>query len=263
MANPSEQPISVREYDARHAELERNVALVRENAQPAVALRQYIEALFAEHEKALDMASREREKAAEVLAEALRAATKAGDDRLREHIENQVEQIRGSLLSADKLEQERVGANAEQIETVDAKSQDRAEALRRELILVTEAQRQAVAKAEEAQQEINKRNNDYRGQLADQAATLMPRKETEATVSEVRSLIDKVEDLTREGLAAHEARIVATNSRIDTWGGERLGGSQAVENASRRVNTNITAAVAFLSFLVILVNIAIATHGFK
>lgn len=57
--------------------------------------------------------------------------------------------------------------------------------------MVSELAREAVAKAESAQGGVNERSNEFRGQLADQAATLMPRKETEAALFALRELVDR------------------------------------------------------------------------
>jgi hypothetical protein len=44
----------------------------------------------------------------------------------------------------------------------------------------------AVAKAEQAQERRNEATNEFRGQLADQAATLMPRREAEQSIATLR-----------------------------------------------------------------------------
>lgn len=52
------------------------------------------------------------------------------------------------------------------------------------------ASEKAVNKAELGQQRTNEGQNEFRGQLRDQAATLMPRAEVESLVRELRALID-------------------------------------------------------------------------
>ena len=61
------------------------------------------------------------------------------------------------------------------------------------------ASEKAILKSEEAQREYNVRSNEFRGQLDDQAKTLMPRIETEnrfttimSTIKENRVTIDKI-----------------------------------------------------------------------
>jgi hypothetical protein len=57
--------------------------------------------------------------------------------------------------------------------------------------MVTQASREAVSKAEIAQQGVNERSNEFRGQLSDQASTLMPRREAEAGMLDIRNMIDR------------------------------------------------------------------------
>ena len=91
---------------------------------PDVTLREYIEGMLTERDRATEVAEREREKAA---AEQRQAATVAGEEReksaaelrrameeriatgdqaLHDHIEQQVAQIRAALLAADKFTDE-------------------------------------------------------------------------------------------------------------------------------------------------------------
>ncbi len=60
---------------------------------------------------------------------------------------------------------------------------------------VNESARLAINKAEDAQRAYNERSNEFRGQLDDQAKTLMPRAEY---VAEHTRLIERVEDLKRD-----------------------------------------------------------------
>jgi hypothetical protein len=46
--------------------------------------------------------------------------------------------------------------------------------------VVNESSKDAIIKAEASQKEVNVRSNEFRGQLSDQAARLMPRSETES-----------------------------------------------------------------------------------
>ena len=56
---------------------------------------------------------------------------------------------------------------------------------------VSAASKEAILKAEASQIGVNERSNEFRGQLADQAATLMPRKETEASMQNIRDIVDR------------------------------------------------------------------------
>lgn len=153
-----------------------------------VPLREYVEALFNEKQKQLEVASTEREKAAEALrgeqyrameqaererekaASAMRdgldRGIKEGDERLREHIANQIQQINGALASAEKLESERL-----------RNALGATDSVRREMQLITESAKEAVKKAEIAQQNVNVGQNEFRGQLKDQANELYTRRE--------------------------------------------------------------------------------------
>jgi nitrogen fixation/metabolism regulation signal transduction histidine kinase len=59
------------------------------------------------------------------------------------------------------------------------------------------AAKEAVTKAEIAQGEYNIRSNEFRGQLADQAKDLMPRKETEALLIVIRDTIERLREEVR------------------------------------------------------------------
>lgn len=83
------------------------------------------------------------------------------------------------------------------------------------------ASEKAVSKAETAQQRVNEGQNEFRGTLKDQAATLMPRTETESIVRELRGLIE-----------TQATSVANMRSRLDV-GPPSLGALQA-ESDSRR-----------------------------
>lgn len=168
----------------------------------AVPLQAYMEALFADQRLAIDLAERVRDQAAEVLrgeqhrasdtadAERLRSAQvlaaqlqqsiKEGDDRLREHVANQIEQVRAALESAEKLEVERM-----------AKVMDFIASVQREVQITAEASDKAIQKAETANEKRFDGVNDLRGTMADQASAYMPREVAEAQINELRSQISR------------------------------------------------------------------------
>lgn len=108
--------------------------------EDGVSLRQHVESILEEKDRALSMAESEREKAAAALrneqqrredqageerekaASTLRVelarAIHEGDDRLREHIANQIMQIRDALISAEKLEVERLARLDARVDSV-------------------------------------------------------------------------------------------------------------------------------------------------
>ncbi len=142
-----------------------------------------IEARMEEQGRAGDLADREREKAARVTADAVAAA----------------------LESSEKLNIQRVAAESEA-----------REGLRREVQLITDASQRAIGKAEEAQKEVNVKSNEFRGQLADQAATLYPRAEAEVSQREVERRLRLLEGHDFRGEGAQRAKTAISASTI-TW----------------------------------------------
>lgn len=114
-----------------------------------VPLREYVEAIFEEFRRAVVVAEQEREKAARALRMELERSIAEGDRNLRDHIENQVQQIRGALIAADMLEVQRV------------------EAVQRETKLIHEASEKAIAKADAADEKRFEAMNEWRAQSSD------------------------------------------------------------------------------------------------
>ena len=86
---------------------------------------------------------------------------------------------------------------------------------------ITDAAKEAVSKAESAQKAVNERQNEFRGQLSDQAATLMPRKECEASIASVREIIEREMKLVRIDIGSlRESRSVVVGKdagKNTTW----------------------------------------------
>jgi len=153
-----------------------------------VELRQYLEALLAEQQKATEMAERERAKAAMALAVALERSIQEGDERLREHISNQIQQLSAALVSADLLERERVAAVDTRVSELGHRYDER-----------FQAQEQAVLKQEAAQRGVNATQNEFRGSLEDSQraaeramGNYLPRREADVVMGELRSTVDKL-----------------------------------------------------------------------
>lgn len=206
-----------------------------------VSLREYVEAILVERDRALTMAGDEREKAADVLrqeqhralttaeserekaASALRdtlaQAIREGDERLREHISNQVAQINATLESGELLEIERIRAVHDQLVAL-------IEGVTREFGQAQNAAQAAVAKAEQAQQRVNEGQNEFRQTLSDQATLLMPRKESEArhdeTGRQIREMRDEMSTL-RTALAVGPSGLGLLEGRVDRSEGRRDG----------------------------------------
>lgn len=68
------------------------------------------------------------------------------------------------------------------------------------------ASEMATAKAEDAQTKSNEKNNEFRGQLADQAANLMPRKETEALIAQVNTELKMLRESNAQGSGRAEQK---------------------------------------------------------
>ncbi len=73
----------------------------------AVALREYVEALFDGERRAIDVAELEREKAASALRESLTERIESGDKQLIAHINGQIESVRLALVAAKELSDQR------------------------------------------------------------------------------------------------------------------------------------------------------------
>ncbi len=82
------------------------------------------------------------------------------------------------------------------------------------------ASREAILKAEASQAGVNERSNEFRGQLADQAATLMPRRETETLVQGIRAMIERQEKVivglreSRSGMVARDESVQVSRGHV-------------------------------------------------
>lgn len=141
----------------------------------SVPLREYLDSLFAEYLRAADQADRERVRSAEALAVNLSRSIDEGDDRLREHISNQVEQIRATLDAGERINVERV----KKLEGDD-------EALLRLIDQRFNSTKEAVDKAEVATDKRFDAVNAFRAQLADQTGSFLPREVAETQFAEIR-----------------------------------------------------------------------------
>jgi len=125
----------------------------------------------------------QRDKAVEVLATSLKQQVDTGDENLRQHIANQIDQIKQALLSADKLMEARLGTLDQQIKSV-----------HREIDIETSATRAAVQKADTATEKRFESVNEFRAQMADAAAQYITRREVEALVNTNAGKISDITD---------------------------------------------------------------------
>ena len=88
----------------------------------------------------------------------------------------------------------------------------------------------AVDKSEIAQKGVNETQNEFRGTLRDQAATFMPRAETESLVRELRGLISAQGEVIaglRSRLDVGPPSLTTLQARSDNDAGRRVSTSQA------------------------------------
>ena len=100
------------------------------------------------------------------------------------------------------------------------------------------ASEKAIVKAENAQQEYNVRSNEFRGQLDDQAKTLMPRRETEQLMAAVN---DNVERLRMD--------VIAIRDDVN----RRLGGDARAQIGTARLHWTVGTVIAAVAVGVSLV----------
>ena len=109
------------------------------------------------------------------------------------------------------------------------------------------ASEKAIVKAEDAQKEYNIRSNEFRGQLDDQAKTLMPRPET---MSLLKNMDDKANSIRNE-----------LNSRIDTSNKEIAGLRESrSEGGGKSIGMREVVAYVIAAISIILTVLGFATH---
>lgn len=114
-------------------------------------LKAYFEAILREQRLAMDMATVEREKAAQILRDGLLHQIESGDHALEHHIQEQVRQIRTIIEMGSAQVQ-----------------------------AAFDASEKAILKAETATERRFESVNEFRAQLASQTASFMPREVAEA-----------------------------------------------------------------------------------
>jgi hypothetical protein len=127
-------------------------------------LRREVDVVSRETQRAVTEATGEREKAAQALAVNMKQSIKEGDERLREHIENQVRQIEAALESA-----------------------------RRETHFANDASKEAINKAEVATDKRFAQVYAVQKELANHWERTMPREVAEAQLAEFEKRLAKAE----------------------------------------------------------------------
>lgn len=197
-----------------------------------MALRQYVEALFEQKDKALDAALASQKEAvakAEVATDRIALRAQADQHALREETS------------------ERLGA------------------LRRELEAATLAQKEAVLKQEQATERRFDGVNEWRDQSADRErssaeeraklqASFMLKEVAENQFVQLRVTSDGRFDVLRD-------QITALGSRMDTFGGVDQGQTRARAEFNVTRTFVISVAGAMIALLAIAVTIIVALHG--
>ncbi len=98
----------------------------------------------------------------------------------------------------------------------------------RELIkLQFEASKEAVLKAEVAQQNYNVRSNEFRGQLDDQAKRLIARTEVEQLLKSMQDRIEAANKSLEEKISVNDREIRAVRENVGTTGGKVQGANES------------------------------------
>jgi hypothetical protein len=179
--------VPLKEYvDGQLVEVRRAAELaLAASGGESVPLREYFDAIMREQQRAVAVAEQEREKAAKALRDELERTIQEGDRNLRDHIENQVLQIKAALVAAETLEVARIASAVELAEA-------RFDAIVSEMRLVNAASEQAIAKAEASTERRFESVNEFRAQLAQQTSSFLPREVAEAQFSEIRRTLTEL-----------------------------------------------------------------------
>lgn len=225
----ADDQISYKEYvDSQLRDVRRAAELALQSASgEAVPLRQFFDAVLDEQRRGMVVAEQEREKAAKALRDELARAIEEGDRALRDHIIQQVLQIREALNAADALERARIEAVSQRLDQLNKAGHEQIESrisaaeqtaeqhvgqLRRERELVTAAQVEAIGKLEGATEKRFESVNEFRSQLNDVISQFIPREVADAQFHELRKQMDLLSARfnTREG-SDEGARLTRTS----------------------------------------------------
>lgn len=236
-----DEKITVREFDARMAEVRRAVDLASGTAQ-GVALREYVEALFTEGQRATEMAEREREKAAQALDAERRTSADMAERERSKAAEVQATKFATQIVQGDVALKDHIQQQIMQLQIM-------LESTRREMELQFAAFQKAVDKSEGSYDKRFDGINELRAQMSDLisahasalqslTATLMPREVAESRIAEMSAKID------------------ANTSRIDRMDGHDDGEAGFRQRGQFATSTLIAVAVAIVGFVSLVVIIA-------
>lgn len=169
-----------------------------------ISLGEHLEVVLREKDRAIEMATEEREKAASALRLEMERAVREGDERLREHISNQIMQIQSALESAEKLEVTRFDA-----------LQNALAAVVREQEALRLAQRDAQLKFERSVESRFTQVNEFRGSLDDLSKQMATRRELETGLSTALDGIEKARQERQHQIEDLRATLAELRSRLD------------------------------------------------
>jgi len=182
----------------------------REREKAAVALRE-------QTQKALDKADAEREKAAAALRnESQRASDKADSERekaakaLRQELARNIEEGDRNLRDHIIAQVGQIREALISVEKLDLQrhltGDQKIEAVARELQIKSDASTEAIAVASVANEKRFESVNEFRDQLAQIIQTFMPREVAEKEIQQIGQRLTRIEDLIATQAGAREAR---------------------------------------------------------
>lgn len=186
-------------------------------------VKEHVERLFSEKDRALQQADRERERAANALRVELARSIDEGDARLREHIQNQVAAIQAALVAAQR----------------------------------------AIDKFEETVTARFQQVNEFRSALDDLGKTMATRRELETAVNNLAENIEKARSERQHQIEELRSMLQEMRSRLDTGTDlrslqARLDLGQGVREGSKATWGNIAALIAgtatILGIIIVLAN---------
>lgn len=227
--HPNDNAISLREHVQRQIDVLRDTAALRitiereQTDDQLAALQAYLERIIG------DTALRLDERHGIAIAES--------KDRFLERDKRYDQRFQGQELAVQLA-----------LSRVDLEFHERLVSIREESKAALNAANQAIQKSEIATEKRFEGVNEFRQQLADQATTFMPRKESDVRMESLSEKIDK----NGQQLIAMQLQLT---SRLDLTQGASSGGREAVQD-KRANNAAVYAAVGFgISILLALITV--------
>lgn len=184
-------------------------------------IHQYIDAILSERDRRYEQRFQNQEKANEVALEASKAVLIEHDKRYEQRFQGQENNVGLALSRVDKEFHEHI------------------QQVRTETQAALEAAEKAIAKAETATDKRFESVNEFRAQLADQAARFMPRDES---INRHDATSEKIADLDRR----QRADIALVNSRLDL----AAGASGGLDKSRQIIAWGIAAILGLISIVV-------------